>query len=302
MSVQEISYKGYGELDKDRLMGLFATEYPERHDIRNPAFLDWLYARNPAGEGGFVLAVDAAGRYRGTIGVVPFRFAWGQKRILAYAAVHVLVHRDSRSENLFSRMIRVLKERNEAEHTWLFGYPNSRAVPGWKRNKMSFRPDYVLSWNRRLFDLRLRDYEIARSATRLAEIDFSWLHKWEEDLNKPVLVADEQFLVWRFLQHPTRRYICAVRVDGTAMRGYSVIANDVKPGLDIIVDAQGDKEAVDGPAGRTTRLSFTTWHSGVVPSGRLVKRIPFFATAFGTDATNPDAPWDAVSLAACDFL
>jgi hypothetical protein len=302
MSITGISYTPYRDVDKDLLVALFSSEYSAGHDTSNLAFLDWLYARNPAGEGGFVLAIDAQGRYRGAIGVVPFRLVWAEETPLAHVALHVFVHPESRTENLFSRMIKVLKENLGAQPSWLFGYPNANAIPGWKRNKMTFRPDYVLRWNRRILDLRARDCEIIRSTARLSELDFSVLRKRAAQTGKPILAADAKFLAWRFLDHPKRRYLMAARVDGVSVRGYSVIAKDVKPGLDVILDFQGEKELAEGPVGRASRLAFTTWRPLGRESGRFVKRVPFFATGFGKNAALESVPWDAVSLAACDFL
>jgi hypothetical protein len=304
MSVDDIRLVRYGEIDVGRLDALLASEYPAQHDVRKRAFLDWLYCNNPAGEGRFVLAVDADGSYRGVTGVVPFVITVGTDTMLAHLALHVLVHREYRKENLFGRMIRVLTTSLEPGPAWLFGHPNANALPFWKRHKMAFRPDYVLAWNRRIFDARLRRYQTIESRKQLVDLDFSSLREWRQALGTPVLASEADFLAWRFLDHPTRRYRVAVRLEGPHVKGYCVIAKDLRPGIDVIVDYQGSQETAQGPPGRMSRLSFTTWRptDAGASSGRLVKRIAFFATGIGVPRSLAATSWDRVSLAACDFL
>jgi hypothetical protein len=43
-------------------------------------------------------------------------------------------------------------------------------------------------------------------------------------------------------------------------------------------------------------------HAPAIAHPKLIKRIPLFATGFAVSDAQRAAAWDAVSLAACDFL
>lgn len=305
MSINDIAYHAYDAMDSARLAALLASWYAPGHDTLNPRFLDWLYRDNPAGIGGCILVRDAQGEYRGIVGAVPFRLAWGGRAITAYLALHVLVHPAARGANLFGRMIRVLQSHLAEQETFLFGHPNTNALPFWKRAKMRFHDDYVLGWNGRLFDTRLSGYRQVVARDKIDGLDFTPLAAWRNSLGKPVLEVDAKFLAWRYLAHPTRRYLLALCIDGDRVLGYVAIARNAKAGMDVIVDWQGAEEFADGPPGRfmcPTVVSDAA-HPPSLAHPRLTKRIPFFATPFAVQPEAAEAvAWDAMSLAACDFL
>jgi hypothetical protein len=304
MNIDDIAYHPFDTIDRAKLARLLASEYAPGHDTLNPAFLDWLYRDNPAGMAGFIVARDAVGEYRGIVGVVPYRLTWGQRPMTAYLALHVLVDKAARGASLFGRMIVVLNNHLAARETFLFGHPNPAAMPSWERNGMRFIDGYALGWNGRLFDTRLNSYRQITKSEGLGGFDFSALAEWRAGLGKPVLSVDRAFLEWRYLSHPTRRYLVALRTQGSEVRGYVAIARSAKAGMDVIVDWQGTEEFENGPPGRFLRPAFVSdaSHPPRVTHPKLIKRIPFFATPYAVEPGALKARWDAVSLAACDFL
>lgn len=297
-----IAYYRYDAINPALLRALFGSEYAPDHPTLDPRFLDWLYRANPAGGGGFILARHRNGDLRGSIGLVPFRITWGDREITAYVALHVLVHPAERGARLFDDMIGTLKAHLAEQETFLLGHPNPTASPAWIRCGMHFRDDYCLGWNGRLLDAKLGSYRSITSADEIARLDFSGLTAWRHSRGSPVLAADARFLVWRFLAHPIRRYHLRLRVEGNRVLGYVAIGR--MSGVDVILDWQGERELADGPPGRFMRPAFVSdpKHAPAIAHARFTKRIPMFATGFAVTDAQRSAPWDGVTLAACDFL
>lgn len=297
------------EIGIDAVIGLGAAWYPAGHDARRREYLDWLYKRNPAGEGRLVTAVEG-GLLIGMMGLVPLRIRNGEDLFTANMVVNVLSHPEHRTKGLFVKLIRVARRRCDERGEWMIGHPNDAAYPGWKRTRMAFQPGYDLRWMPPLLRIGGKRGTTMRGA-QIASLDFDPLAQWQRQIRQPVIAADAPFIAWRFLRHPTRAYHVGVLRSGSEVLGYWV-RRTFRPMVDWIVDWQGEQCWKEGPPSRMLRLSVLAWpHIGDGGSQaarwparsfglpRVRKHYRFFATP-PAGATGV-AGWEYLTLAATDF-
>jgi hypothetical protein len=305
MSPSTTFLRPFSEACIGRFLELASTYYPEGHDARNEAYLRWAFLRNPAGAGRVAGAETEGGRWSAMMGLVPFRIRQGKRTFLASMVVNVLVHPDHRKEKLFVKMIQKTLSELSGTDEWLIGHPNEAATPGWKRTNMGFRNGYDLRVVPPLCKAALPAGERIDSSRALMGRDLSPLGVWQESLDQPVIAADAEFLAWRFLEHPTRKYRVFVHGDGTKVLGYRVDHRFKSLALRRVVDWQGEDAWRRGPV-RGLRPAVIAWPRAVsapaltVDPPRPKKHYEFFATPCRT-LENDGVDWRYLTLAASDF-
>lgn len=280
----------------DMLMELGRHHYPAGHPALDPRFLTWFYLRNPAGPARLVVAREGA-QWIGLIVLIPVPLQVDGQAQRACFAVNVLTHPAHRGKNLFSKMIGAAREVLVAEGTWLMGHPNGNALPGWKRQKMQFRPPLKLFMARfalpfsgiRAHPVRTLEHLQALSATL-----------WDNTATGASLCRSPQWLHWRFLEPPHRQYDMRAITECGRMLGLRVTRR-FKPGVDLMVDwvaMPEDESRLIGSAARPTLVM----HPGGVPgcwSLPARRDLPFFASSWDENAALTDVA--AITLAASDF-
>ena len=305
MTTSSLELRTFDEAHLDRFVELASTYYAERHDARNPAYLRWAFLENPAGKGRVAIARTESGVWTGMMGLVPFRIRHGELEFTANMVVNVLVHPEHRQQKLFVKMIQHACRELSGTGEWLIGHPNAAAVPGWKRAGMAFRPGYTMRVAPPRLGRRGKRDRRVKGDRALRDLDFAPLHAWQRRLDQPVIATDAQFLIWRFLSHPSRGYRVFVDAENGAVHGYRVDRAFRTPLVRWIVDWQGEEQWIRGPS-RGLLPSLVAWPvdapspRGTYLPPRARKHFEFFATPCGTRHHDRNE-WRTLTLAATDF-
>lgn len=182
----------------------YRTYYNSKNRFFNSKYIEWLTLGNPFGPTE-IIKIDLNGHIIASMLLVPIELKKSDSILKGYYITDVLTHPKHRDKNLFVKMIRYLVDKCKSQGRFIIGHPNNIAIPGWKRTKMTFQPPLkggviIPSISKML---KLKKITVDDS-TQLA------LHK--KDLNN---LASEHthvnctfdFISWRYLNHPTNKYI-----------------------------------------------------------------------------------------------
>lgn len=278
------------------------VHYPSGSPNVDREYLCWLCLKNPAGVGEAVLIEDR-GRMVGLALLIPVHLLLDGRRQLSYFVVNVLTHPSYRNRRLFSQIIDAAKAHCIKSGAWLMGHPNSAALPGWKRKGMKFRAPLSpmvaglgVSFGRR---------------TTYLDTEEKLLREWpafSELLTPPSgvigIARDVDFMRWRFLARPDRRYRIAIsQCRKGEMAGFYVVRR-FKLGLDLLVDYDVIAKSpipisIDRPCIAMVPADRMTEIGAEIRGMRLPlsKKVPFFASSF--DGCTLD--FSRITLAASDF-
>jgi len=225
----------YTKDDLAEYLKLTLSEHGESADISNAPYIKWLYEQNPAGEVNMWLA-EADNKIVGSYSTIPVGLLVNGKTILGSQALNILTHKDYRGKKIFITLAELsyqngFKDRNIA---LIYGLPNkmiysgypkylnftnignmpllikinnlgdllkeqSRFIPSWFFNlagKCVFRRQR-LSYDRK----RLKIEEVVSFDDR---VDRLW--KANKNLFENIVVRNKQYLNWRYMNNPTRKY------------------------------------------------------------------------------------------------
>ena len=299
----EVQIHDFNMSQFDQLAALFGSYFQPDDKLLTKSYTDWLYAKNPFGPARMVAAVEA-GRWIGFMALIPVHLVRCNARVVAYYVVNVLVHPEYQGKHIFGRMITAAKKLVTAENAVLMGHPNDMALLSWQRARMHFhdvlKPSLVVPSLRAkgvqahaVDDLKqLQTVLPALTAQALAA------EKWQ-------LVVSEDYVNWRYLNHPTNTYrIQFVEVNATPV-GF-LVSRKVRPGINLLVDQfMLERYAADAlgclpwltisfrPKSSMREFSGSLWPLPVK------KQIPFFCTYY----QQPFAASDVMNLglSASDF-
>ncbi len=300
---------GIGPATRDLLPNIIqlgASHYAKDHPALRTDYLAWLYLKNPAGPAKVVSATEGAS-WMGMIALIPVRLAVNDRVQDACYAIHVLSHPAHRGKSLFAKMISHAKQVLADSNVWLIGHPNTPSTPGWTRQHMHFRPPLAPY----LAPLRnpLGGYALAPLADKPSLLSLP-PSIWKLPTNDGIVRVrhDPDFIYWRYLQAPARKYslTCvsskqgpiaiyvtrpfkgplrlAVHWSATPSLPKPVFSTVTKPTLIMYPEAA---QPADGSTHSPWRLP-------------LRRRLPFFATTWTAEA-EPPLDFSGVTLAASDF-
>lgn len=283
------------------LISLGRTYYPAGHHALTEKFLKWLYLDNPYGAATLVVASEGK-LWVGLIALIPVMLECNGVKQTACYAVNVLTHPEHRSKNLFVKMIKYAREALSQNNVWLIGHPNSNAVPGWKRQKMNFmNPLHLYLSKLGLFGVRR-----IHSLEQLCDLPESFWNSLKERADMHVAYTPE-YIAWRFLNAPHRKYEVSAVYSGGALIGLRVTRRFKGP-VDLMLDAIAPI-AKFGDVLASVRWPTLVMHSG---SGVLASEIergcwrlpvnrvfPFFVTTWNNVPATDSM--SGVSLTASDF-
>lgn len=289
----------------ESLVGLGGTYYPEGHAALSKDFLRWLYLDNPNGPATLIVAHDDD-LWIGLIALIPIFLECHGKLQKACFAVNVLTHPDHRTKNLFVKMIKCARQSLTEQGVWLLGHPNANAVPGWKRQKMNFRDSLHLYLTKFNWILPFRNTRRICSLEQLRELPSDF---WQSLTERPdtYLKYTPEFIAWRFLDAPHRKYVVSAVESRGNLLGLRVTRRFKGP-VDLMVDFVAPVSMLGDVLSSVSRPTLIM-HSGLGCTANGINRgcwklpfkrvFPFFVTTW--DSTSVVDNLSGITLAASDF-
>jgi predicted acetyltransferase len=213
-------YEGNGE----DLIELFQSVTPELEvDIQK---WRWKYLENPLKEN-LILVYEDRKKIVGEEAIVPFKAYFKGKILKIGHSVDSMVLNEYRGKGIFKKLaLKSLKEGKERGYSYFYGFPNKNSLPIYtkKLNWMSF--GYIRRWifplNLNILSLKFKiDFSILSPLFKIGKnllkrdygfervYNFNGVDVYLENLKKHYdifLLRDEDFLKWRYLDHPYYKY------------------------------------------------------------------------------------------------
>jgi Acetyltransferase (GNAT) domain len=299
-----------GEISLQRTLELSASHYPEGHPVRRADYLKWLYLDNPHGRAKLVVTLAPNGSYSGVTALVPFRAVLGSETIGTRYILNVLVHPAHRGRKLALEMATTAVAEAHEHHEWAIAHPNEASYPVFLKTNMKFRAGAKLLVRPPGVGARVRGYhrvwQTGESASQITGYGFDLLAEWRRSIEHPVLLADEEFLRWRYMRHPVYSYRLYFRAEEMRVTDYFV-ARRFRTGVDLAADWQGSESWRLGPPSIPSAATLVPWPNGetlrprFLFNPRLVKKeFRFFATA-PPGRSDDTEPWSYLTLGASDI-
>lgn len=194
------------------------------------AYCRWKYLENPAGP---LVAFEAYAddRLAGFYGVIPEDYLVDGERVKVYQAMDLMTHPDFQRKGLFAKLgsltYRTIVE--EQGRISLIGVPNYHILPGHtgKLNSAHIRSSPYLFAPRAWFKLRSAwrgAGDLAAEVVSAVPPDYpAYLSRRERSTRAISPVYSAEFLSWRFLRHPFRKYKLVAFREGGALAGICVL-------------------------------------------------------------------------------
>ena len=298
ISIEEFDINQFGQLSE-----LFGSYFKPGDKLLDRAYTQWLYGQNPFGSARMVIAAEA-GRWVGSMAMVPAHLVKQGEQVVAYYVVNVLVHPEFHGKHVFGRLITAAKEQVKTENAVLMGHPNDMAIKSWQRAKMHFVEP--LKAGLAVPRLRPRGVEVVE-VTHIDQLLPVWpaLKAQALEADHWGLAATGEYIAWRYLAHPANQYrIQRVDVAGTSA-GF-MVTKKVRPGVSLLVD----QFLVDRHA--RAALACLPWLtvsfrpqavlrelSGAIWTLPIKKQLPFFFTKFQQPVGAADVMY--LGLSTSDF-
>jgi len=250
------------EKERDAILNLTKKTFGDV-EIANSSYFDWQYRDNPEGKAIVLLAQDDSnGSIIGTNTLIPIRLIVDQQEILSSLACNVQIHPDYQKKGIFSKLLSSMPSTALKNNiSSLFAIPNDNSFKSFIKTgsieviqlpllgrpiKFSHYFKFPLNkilyifdnfWKKKPFenDVELFDGNFD---------DFEKLAKKKSETISIIQSRKKEFLKWRYLNHPTRKYQIYVLKINNELKGYIIIKthiiNQKKIGviLDYIVDAE----------------------------------------------------------------
>lgn len=176
--------------------------YSEDNKIFNEMYLPWLLYNNPHGEG-ISVNIKINNELVANMFLIPVRLIQDGRERYAYYASDVLTHPHHRDKNLFVKLIRRSIEYLKEQNACLIGHPNSNALPGWKRTKMNFQP-IINSFLSKPSLCNKR--KVVTDVSQVRESERQDIINIICSSSNLIVASDMDFLTWRYINHPVRKY------------------------------------------------------------------------------------------------
>ncbi len=265
----------HGEAGRRELSGytfrrLAMTEVALVNDLYNRCYqasrsigeAEWLYERNPYGEGVIFGAFDAHNRLVGVRPTIAWRFLWNGREQRAYQFTDAVVAPEHRGKGIFTRLVTSMCAWAEACEVGLYSFPNDNSLPIYLKSGSIEQVATcqaqvkVLAWDRYLryklglrgpavgadaADRRWREGLVERETCLVPigrfESDFADI---EAELSRGVTsltLRRRDFLNWRYFESPERQYRAALVEQGGRPGGYVVltVVNDIAHVIDLFL-------------------------------------------------------------------
>lgn len=237
-------------------------------DISNPSYFDWQYRDNPNGKAIVLLAQDDSNDniIVGTNTIIPAKLLIGEEEIISSLACNVQVHPNYQKQGIFSKLLSSMSSlAKNKKISSLFAIPNEKSFNSFINEGSSeiiqlpllIRPIKFSRYFNSPFNKILKIFEIfwkiKISSNNVEEFDgnFQNFEKLLQKISKRVPIIqsrNKEYLKWRYLDHPTRKYQIYILKQNNELIGYIIIKihtlNNKKIGviLDYIVDSNASEE------------------------------------------------------------
>lgn len=209
---------------------------------------EWLYKRNPYGEGVIFGAFDGQDQLVGVRPTIAWKFFWSGHEKLVHQFTDALVAPEHRGQGMFTRLVRSVCAWADECDVGLYSFPNEASLPIYLKSGLLERiascrhQVKVLAWGRYVrCKLGLRGSSMEQDAPAgvqevvLSERD-TWLTPIEhfesdfEDIHSELCrvmasftLRRKEFLNWRYFESPERRYRVALVQQAGRVEGYVVV-------------------------------------------------------------------------------
>jgi hypothetical protein len=288
----------------EKLKQLSRAYYDENHPILSDDYLNWIYLENPAGKATLVL-VEEDQIYIGVIALIPLVLQVNGKSQQGCFAINVLTHPEHRKKSLFVKMIKFAKTYLTEKNIWLLGHPNKNALPGWKRQKMQFKPE--LSAYMPKFKWPFSSYKSTK-ITNVAQLEELPETFWQQQMPEDTVYLDNSlaFISWRYLNAPFSNYTINLIKHKNKAVGLTITKSFKGPvqlmvhytaynnTIDQVIRTNQPTLIMSSPTGNyAEKLRAGCWK---LP---LDKKIPFFLSSWKSEQDHYD--FSSLTLAVCDL-
>ncbi len=214
-------YKGNGE----DLIKLFEEVTPQLEvDIQK---WRWKYLENPLKENLILVFEDKNGKIVGEEAIVPFKAYFKGKIVKIGHSVDSMVSKSYRGRGIFKKLaLKSLEEGKERGYSYFYGFPNKNSLPIYTQKLKWISYGYIRRWifplNLNILFVKFRiDFSILSPLFKIGTglikrnfdiqkvSDFKGVENYLENLKKRYdifLLRDEDFLTWRYINHPYYKY------------------------------------------------------------------------------------------------
>lgn len=244
------------ELSRYSFRRLAITELALVNDLYNRCYqasrsieeAEWLYKRNPYGEGVIFGAFDDHDRLVGVRPTIAWKFFWNGHEKLTYQFTDALVAPEHRGQGIFTRLVRSMCGWADECDVGLYSFPNESSLPIYlKSGSLEYvarcrAQVKVLTWGRYLryklgrrgssvapdapaagHEAELREGETCLTPIGRFESDFEDIHSELGRVVASFTLRRKEFLNWRYFQSPERRYRVAHVRQAARVDGYVVV-------------------------------------------------------------------------------
>lgn len=200
------------------LIKFYKSYFPNDSRIFKPGYLEWLLLSNPCGVAKCVM-ITLNSEIIANMFLIPIFLSVKGEEKLGYFAAEVLSHPKHRDKNLFVKMIRKATEYLKKRKLILVGHPNNASTPGWKRTKMNFYNSYASFLSK--VSTNVFNSKLVRIQNE------KMLSKFSKDLDristsKTVIKSNFDFVCWKYLNNPVKKYEVNIVVIEGVVRGMIV--------------------------------------------------------------------------------
>jgi GNAT superfamily N-acetyltransferase len=265
------------------LTALFSEQFDSGDRLLSAVYSEWLYSRNPFGLAEIVTA-EQDGSWLGFMALVPICLARQDEVKIAYFVVNVLVHPKQRGKGIFGFMIDKAIEYVKNKRAILMGHPNSVAYRAWERAAMHFQPPLksyfvipkCVQWNTTV-------HEVGK-ASELRQFINQFNGQGQKSQEWRVILS-EDYLEWRYLQHPKNNY-CLRAINVKKGTVGVIVTKKLRSNVNMLIDQFALNGHVDTSFGCAPWLTVAflpqacRQDSGRLWGVPLAKGFPFFCTDY----------------------
>jgi len=256
------------EKEKQGILDLTKKTYGKNVEISNLLYFDWQYRNNPKGKAIVLLAIDDLNHdlIVGTNTIIPTSLLIDQNEIISSLACNVQVDPNYQKRGIFSKLLSSMTSVAKMKGiSSLFAIPNENSFPAFINEGSSeiiqlpllVRPiklsRYFTSPMDKILKIFDNHWKVKTSPLSVEEFNgnFQKFEKLLKKTSKRVSIIqnrNKEYLKWRYLDHPTRKYQIYTLNQNEALVGYIIvkthILNNKKIGiiLDYMVDHDTDEK------------------------------------------------------------
>ena len=234
-----ISLENVNEDLISELKRFYLCYYSPDNRFFSDGYLSWMLLNNPHGVG-ISVNVRLEGDIISNMFLIPVELIKYGNVKLAYYVVDVLSHPNHRDKNLFIKMIRSAVKMAKDNERCLIGHPNSNALPGWKRAKMSFQPNFNSYISRPGVN---RHKKNVYSRSQISEKDREDISLLIKKNNKLTINSSVEFIAWKYIDCPSKKYKIEFFYNKSSLIGV-IVSYKVKGLIDRVVHFMYDDQYI----------------------------------------------------------